>query len=236
MKIPQASEFDGPQKSSDHFVNWRGIKGGQKHIAHVAGPVQWVYMHCSDLGSKPCLYLLSKKCLPCRFCGASKPPQMVGYLPVYRVPDQKAYCVILYAEMKVTTESLKLHQKITIGREHEKGSALWVQPCMAQDPAFVPAFPFRADAQDVGDSLLKLWGVPELALWLSGHNVREEAPSAPAVVPMQLDGEERNARYSREAAKGNRRGPRLAADATDAILARMQDAGEIPEPSTNGKH
>jgi hypothetical protein len=238
VRIPQASPDQGPRKDCDHFSNWKGIKGGEKHTAYIAGPTQWVWMHTSDKGSKPCLYLLTNNTLPCKWCSAHDEPVIVGYQPVFREADSKAFSVIFYSEMKPALDALEFLDKVVIGREREKGSALWVRKCMSQDPPFVASAPYREREQDVGDSLLRQWGVPELSVWLKCGAVSDNAVSLDKIASSEVRAEEPADAHKPDAQPYT--APDAPADArlTDypAMAARLTKGEGVPEPSPNGRH
>lgn len=214
MKLPQASPEEGPKKDCDHFSNWKGIKGGERHTAYIAGPTQKFWMHTSDKGSKPCLELMTKKALPCRYCAALKEPVRVGYVPVYREVDFAPKLVIVYEGEFGEIDKLKTHTRVTIGREHEKGAALWVRVCLNQEPRFRAAFAFREFAQDAGESCLRLWDIPELEAWLRFGRVSDTAVSPPPPpAPATVSDDVRTGGIDA---------------ATNRIFGRV--------PSTNGKH
>lgn len=166
MQMPKAGPGDGPKKVCDSFHHWKGIEGGQRHFAYVAGDAHWIIGHPSDKGSKPCLEWATKKTLPCRFCALGKVPCQLGYVPVYRATDYKTLYVVVYGEEREWVEKCGLHDRVLIGREVGKGCRLFVRKQLVQDPEFQTTLSYRKCKQSVEDSLLLTWGIPELTAYL----------------------------------------------------------------------
>jgi len=237
VKVPKAAPGEGPKKDRDNFSYW-SIAGGEKHTAYVAGPAAWVIAHPSDKGSKPCLEWMTGSALPCRFCALHKCPVEVGYVPVYREVDWRPMLVIVYRTEREWIDPLELHTRVTVGREKEKGAALWVRPCLNQEPRFASTLPYRKCAVDIDHSLLTLWKMPELVAWL--HTARPSDTAVSLPVPTSPPPE---VMHSLEGDTAVRPGPYEPDPlTTDDVFAttvnRIKEKASKwgPKPSKNGTH
>lgn len=176
MRVPRSSPGEGPKKIRDHFPHWK-IAGGEKHFAYTAGPVLWVIGHPSDKGTKPCTDWMTNGAVPCRLCALHKEPCEVGYVPVYRASDWRPLCVIVYDDERQWVDDLELHTRVQIGREREKGARLFVRPCVDQEPRFNSTVDYRRFPQEVDDSCLVMWKMPELVSWLRCRTPADNAVS-----------------------------------------------------------
>lgn len=174
MNVPKAAPGEGPKKERDHFPHW-SIGGGERHFAYIAGATAWVIAHPSDKGTKPCLCWMTDNALPCRLCAMGKCPARVGYVPVYRAIDWKPLLVIVYDEEQEWIDKCDTHDRVQIGREREKGARLWVRKCADQEPKYATTVARRQHAQDVDESMLTLWKMPELIAWLQCRRVSDNA-------------------------------------------------------------
>jgi hypothetical protein len=165
MRVPNAAPGEGPKKTRDHFPHW-SIGGGERHLAYIAGPTKWVIGHPSDKGSKPCLLWMTKQTLPCRFCALDKEPCVLGYVPVYRATDWKPLCVIVREDERQWLDDIKLHTRVQIAREREQGAGLFIRPVLDQEPRFASTVDYRRFPQEMDDSCLVLWKMPELVSYL----------------------------------------------------------------------
>lgn len=237
MRMPKAAPGEGPKKTGDKFVHWKGIAGGQRHFAYIAGPCHWVIGHPSDLGSKPCLTWATKSALPCRFCFAGKCPCEFGYLPVYRAQDYKPMFVIVYSEEREWVEQCKLHKRVQIGREYEAGARLWVRLATNQEPEFQTTLPYRKCAQELEDSLLAVWGMPELVAFLkcgTSDNALSLAKPEPLTSTGEKFGPMTKAAAQKYAPPDDDQ--RLVGGSVDAIQQRLAMNSETLKPSSNGHH
>jgi len=151
----------------------------------------WVIGHPSDKGTKPCTDWMTESALPCRLCAMHKVPCELGYVPVYRASDWRPLCVIVYDDERQWIDGFETHQRVQIGREREKGARLFVRPCIEQEPRFTSTIDYRRFPQEVDDSCLVMWKMPELVQWLRCRTVSDNelslsldaAPAPAAVVP-----------------------------------------------------
>lgn len=232
MNVPKASPGEGPKKERDHFPHW-SIGGGERHFAYIAGPTAWVIGHPSDKGTKPCLCWMTTNALPCRFCALGKCPCRLGYVPLYRAVDWKPLLVIVYDEEQEWIDKTNTHDRVQIGREKEKGARLWVRRCLEQEPKYATTVTRRQHPQDVDESMLTLWKMPELMSWLAHRRVSDNAVSLEADIAR---GEakvvsESPQPYTPPAGDG-------AAQAADfgSIVSRIKGKAGGLKPSANGRH
>jgi len=233
VKIPQCTPGEGRKDDHIGFSYWRGITGGQKHFAYVAGAPVWLICHPSDKGTKPCLHWMTKGALPCRFCHASKMPQEGGYLPVWAAVNWSPKLLFLYGDEREHVEKLELHNRVIVGREVGKGERLYVRLAMNQEPTFDTTDPRKKVSRDITHSLLLMWKLPELVEWLARAS---DNALSPTPVPLKSDGKEfdpmHQAAAKRATAKGATDG--AATDDYTKIVNRVKDKTAERDALKNG--
>lgn len=187
MRLPQASPEDGGRGSHEHFTNW-SIGCGEKHYAYVAGRCQWFVCHPSER-SKPCTHWMTKGDVPCKRCAQKKPVCQLGYLPVWRGTDWRPKFVILYQPEREHVDKLKLHQRVIIFRERDRGSTLTIRPALETEPAFVTTLEHRKWPQDIWFTLLTVWDIPELTSWVASVCEPSDNALSQPQPPVKSDGE-----------------------------------------------
>lgn len=234
MKLPQASPGEGRRDDHITFSYWRGILGGQKHSAYLAGPSKWFICHPSDKGTKPCLHWMTKGALPCRFCHASKTAEEGGYVPVWNAVNWAPKLLFVYGDEREHVQKLELHDKLLIGREPGKGERLWIRKAMNQEPPFDTTDARKKVARDITHSLLTMWKMPELLEWLARGS--DNAVSQ-REAPTKSDGKPFDPMHAAAAQKYS--APEVSTAATDAaldkIMGRVKDNHAALRPSKNGK-
>lgn len=235
MKMKKAAPEEGPKKTRDHFHHWKGIAGGEKHHAFLAGEVHWIVGHPSDKGSKPCLLWATDNALPCRFCAMGLEPCQLGYVPVYRATDYKTLFVIVYKEEREWMEQLEVHDRIVIGREKGLGARLFVRKSPVQEPEFSTTIDYRKCAQSIEDDLLVTWGLPELTAYLRcapSDNAVSQTPTKEP--PVKSNGEPFGAMHESAAKKYGGHDPD--ADTAGVDAARNRLLAMQAQVQRNGKH
>lgn len=237
MRIPQCAPGELPGGKRDQFCNWK-VAGGERHIAYVAGFTKWVIAHPSDRGTKPCLHWMTQGELPCKFCAANKCPCELGYVPLYRGIDARPMLAIVYSAERGTIDALELFDRVTVGREREKGAQIWIRRTMEQEPKWTTTLPHRKCAASPDASLLVLWGMPELVAWLQQTAGSDNAVSpAPAPAPAPALPKKTGPTPPVVRVYG---GPEPAdvPDTFGAVINRIKEkAGALDaKPSANGKH
>lgn len=141
MRIPSTPRRTGARNKPVHF-SYVSTERGQPYDAYLAGPVWWGPLHMLR-PSKPCVYELTGGQVACRFCGAGKARVAVvkGWVPLYRRLDNTAICVPVDEVQRDHLDALKLHTKVTVGRERGKGVGVWVRASLNQEPAFASSLP-----------------------------------------------------------------------------------------------
>lgn len=164
MRLPQASPGEGGERdNSEHWSNWE-IAGGEKHFAYVAGPTQWFIAHASSR-TKPCVHWMTKGAIACKLCAKEKERETVGYVPLWRGVDWRPKFVIVYGSEREHIDPLENLRRVIIGREKELGARIYVRTATCQEPAFNTTVERRRLPQDITDTLLTIWGIPELRAW-----------------------------------------------------------------------
>lgn len=179
MTLPQAPRREGRPRRPTHF-RYYPVDPGSTHYGYLAGPLMWFDMHCSDLGSKPCLHELTGGDLGCPKCEHGA-PVMKGALGFYHATDLKPYMVWVDESGRDEYEKWLPFRRLKLGRERVKGAPVWAQMCLTQEPVFQSTLPERKVAADLTDSLLRMWKMPDLEWWYRHtHGVSDNAVSPPA--------------------------------------------------------
>lgn len=235
MRLPQAAPGEAGGPDFEHFTYW-SIAGGQKHHAYLAGPCQWFVVHPSER-TKPCLHWMTKGEVPCTRCGGKKPKQLCGYLPVWRASDWRPKLVVVYEAEREWLEPLKLHARVLIGRENEKGAQLYVRATLDQNPPFNTTNERRKYPQDVWRSLLLAWELPELTNWFQCRR-----PVSDNVLSLNLDVTAEKAKTEDPPEEKTENEPPVgvnrlkAGGAVDDAVQRLMRRAKETSAETNGKH
>lgn len=224
MRIPSTPRRTGARNKPVHF-SYVSTERGQPYDAYLAGPVWWGPLHMLR-PSKPCVYELTGGQVACRFCGAGKARVAVvkGWVPLYRRLDNTAICVPVDEVQRDHLDALKLHTKVTVGRERGKGVGVWVRASLNQEPAFASSLPECNAPADITESLITMWSLPEVSAFFgrgrsSDTAVSLDAPPVPsAAVPAPV-ADRMNA-------------PPVVDDALDRLLKHAKRA----ERNGDGKH
>lgn len=168
MRLPQATPGEGGKRSNcEHWSYWE-IGGGEKHFAYIAGPTQWFVVHPSSR-TKPCLTWMTTGSIACARCAQEKPTDECGYVPVWRGVDWRPLFVVVFGSEREWIDQFALHQRIIIGREKGVGARVWVRTAIDQEPKFNTTVARRREPQDITDSLLTIWNIPELRAWCNSR-------------------------------------------------------------------
>jgi len=237
MSLRKAAPGEGGASTRVHF-RYVGVGPNKTWPAHVAGPCQWFMCHTSER-TKPCLDWITRGALSCPRCGKSDEPKELGYMPLYRSSDGCPVMVVLYADQREHADKLELHERVMVGREGEKGDAVYIRKALEKTPKYQSSLSVRMFAADLTCTLLVMWKLPELTDWYSRNkNASDKSLSLPQGIAVRPDGTP----YS-PAMQGAAK--RFGADvldddatkaAFDASLKGMREkAAEMDKPHTNGK-
>lgn len=237
MKLPQAAPGEGGRNEYENWSYW-SVKPGEDHFAYVAGYCKWFVCHPSER-TKPCLHWFTKGELPCKLCAKEKFTAEVGYLPVWRGTDWRPKLVVLYAPEREHVDRLRLHQRILVGRERESGAQVFVRVAANQEPAFNTTREERKRPADITNTLLTLWGIGELVVWLVGTGrVSDTVLSLDNDASAEQGSGEPATSHKPDAQPYTGPDPLHAAAALDGAVNRLTEhaAKWDAEPSANGKH
>ena len=238
MPLPQASPGGERGRAFEHH-RYVPTKCGSEWFAYVAGPCQWFWCHTKGR-CKPCLTAMTGGELLCPRCGQITPPQVVGYLPLYRASDSRPVMVIVYECIREKVDVLPHHRRVIVKRQAQQTDSVFVVPTMERTPAFHTTMHCRQRPVDITDTLLRLWQIPELVTWYAEtHGKSVNAVSLPAVAkpaeePTQSNGKPFSPFYRNAAVRAE-------ASVTDDVNSAMQrtlrrvKAKEAKE-SANGHH
>lgn len=238
MSLPQAPKRGKEPRRPQHF-GYLPIAKGEKVTGYLAGPVQWYDMHTSDLGSKPCLELMTDGALSCPLC-ADDVPAVKGACPFYHSTAHKPHMVWLDEGDRDKVEKFRFLLRVQFWREKYKGAPLSVEPCLSQEPEFFSTLPEKNRAADVSDSLLRMWKLPHLVAWFragspAGDTALSQIPPAPPAAP---GGKKKPAKVDPMYAAAHRKvdAAMNGTGSTDDALDRALNRAGVPAPSPNGKH
>jgi hypothetical protein len=132
--------------------------------AYVAGPAWWGMCHYAGK-TKPCLHWVSDGALECPMCASVKPPEMVGYLPVWRAIDGRPVMVLVHEITREVVDSHGLHVRVLVGRGVDKTDGCYVIRAIKPGIAFSTTMAEKLRPADVTHSLLTMWRLPTLTAW-----------------------------------------------------------------------
>lgn len=161
--LPQAAPEGGGASAAEHF-GYAPTPTNSRWHAYIAGPAQWVWCH-EPKKTKPCLAILTNRALECPWCGTPKPVVRKAYVPLYRAADWSPRCVIVTELYEDVLSKLKFHDRVTVGKEAEKGDPVWITRAIDQRPAFNTTRVCRMNPVDLTCSLLRIWGNDALRRW-----------------------------------------------------------------------
>lgn len=164
--LPQAAPEGAGTPTGEHF-GYAPTPCNTRWHAYIAGTPQWVWCH-EPKKTKPCLTILTNRALECPWCGTPKPVVRKAYVPLYRAADWSPRCVIVTELYEDTLSKLKLHDRVTIGKESDKGDPVWIIKALEQRPAFNTTRACRLNPVDLTCSLLRIWGNDALRRWCEG--------------------------------------------------------------------
>lgn len=206
--------------------------------AYVAGEPFWceeAHEHKPPIffGTQPCLYWITNGALDCPRCKKQPATKVVGWFPVWREQDQKPCIVILHQEAFDQVRDLNYGDPVLIGRVDEV-SGVFVQKlsCVAR---FTTENPHRKHAQDITRSLLAMWRLPELDLWLKSAPAPEVEPQSHEHSPEEVEAAKKQFSSMNRAAAlrwgaVKTDGPQLVGDVNAAFVE------EVKRAEKNGQH
>lgn len=237
MRLPQASPGEGGKRSnSEHWSYWE-VGGGEKHFAYIAGPTQWFVVHPSSR-TKPCLTWMTNGSIACARCAQEKPTDECGYVPLWRGVDWRPLFVVVFGPEREHIDQFALHQRVVIGREKGVGARVWIRTAIDQEPKFNTTVARRREAQDITDSLITIWNIAELRVWLSSrHGVSDNAVShAPEKLEGTNDDVPATARKDAVSSYARPGDGAMLSGSDEAVNRLLQHARRFgDEPSSNGK-
>lgn len=235
MSLRKAAPGEGAGGARVHF-RYVSVAHGKSWPAHVAGPCQWFMCHTSER-TKPCLHWISYGALPCPRCKDDKEAKMLGYMPLYRSSDGCPVMVVVYEDQRDHVDALQLHQRVTVGREAEKGDAVFIRAALSQEPKYHSTLPCRLFPADITETLLVMWKLPELVEWHRAQpKVSDNAASLPKGVAVNERGEVVGPMYQAAAKKVGFKTVKAAPldAAYDKVQERLRAKAALLPPSTNG--
>lgn len=173
--LPQAAPEGDGTPTGEHF-SYAPTPTNTRWHAYIAGPAQWVWCH-EPKKTKPCITILTNRAVACPWCGTDKKVVRKAYVPLYRAADWTPRCVIVTDLYEDVLSKFKLHDRVTVGKEAEKGDPVWITRAIDQRPAFNTTRASRKNPVDLTCSLLRIWGNDDLRRWCEGT----EAEAAPVV-------------------------------------------------------
>ena len=152
----------GEERRHVHF-RYVSTEAGKSWHAYLAGPPLWYLCHTHGK-SKPCLKWLTDNRVPCARCASLKPPELIGYVPLYRESDGAPVMVIVYERSADVLAGLMHLSRVTVMREGEKGDTVVVVKALTQK-AYSSMLKERSVPVDLEPCLVRMWNVAELTDW-----------------------------------------------------------------------
>lgn len=160
-RLKKASPGEGERREA-HF-RYVSTDAGKSWHGYLAGPPCWYLCHTHGK-SKPCLKWLTDGRVPCARCASVKPPETIGYVPIYRESDGAPVMVIVYERSADVLAGLMHLTRVTVMREGEKGDTVVVVKALQQKP-YSSMLKERAIPVDLEPCLVRMWNLAELSDW-----------------------------------------------------------------------
>ncbi len=236
MSLRQSTPGEGGASLRVHF-RYVGVAPNKTWPAHVAGPAMWFQCHTSER-TKPCLHWMTNGELGCPRCKGTDETKELGYQPLYRSSDGCPVMVVLYADQREHADKLAHHERAIVGREGEKGDAVYIRRAFEQTPKYQSSLMVRMVPADLTETLLIMWKIPELVEWYRRQPKQSDnAVSLPTGVAVRPDGKPYSPMMQ---AAAKRHGadvlpiPETTATFDEAYARMEQRKAQADKPSTNG--
>lgn len=164
MALRQSRPGDGSRSRRTHFAYVETPPKQQWH-AWIAGPTHWFQCHDVNRHTKPCLHDITGGELRCPWCLSIGEPADTGYVPLYKQDNGKPVMTVVHAYSREQVDQLKLHQRVLVGRGIAKGDGVYVVLQLNQEPRYQSTLPERLRPADLTETLLRVWGIPDLIAW-----------------------------------------------------------------------
>jgi len=179
MALKTKTPGGGGEKRRVHFVHLP-TRNNQTWHAHVAGPCHWYTCHTKGR-TKPCLHWLTDGELVCERCASTTPPEDIGYQPLFREVDGRPCFVVVHDYSREKIDQLRFHSRVIVGRGAEQSDGVYVIPALNARPLYETSREeFRREA-DLTETLLRVWGLPELIEW---YHRTQRVPASSPVPPV----------------------------------------------------
>jgi hypothetical protein len=190
MSFKQAGRPEDGRPVSVHWAYQRTLEG-TKWIGYSAGPASWYECHEINKKTKPCADALTSHEVSCRFCAGGSVPLVRGFVPLFRADTGTPVFVIVPENGRELIEDIPHHARVLIERKAGIGEPVSVIRTPSPEPRFHTRVEWKMRYADITASLVKIWGVEELAIWYAQVN-RCEVPKAKkkasAEPPVKSDG------------------------------------------------
>jgi hypothetical protein len=174
MPLQQRPPGGGGRRPRVHFIYTATPPGPKCNWhAYVAGPCHWFDCHTKGK-SKPCVHIVTNGDLHCPICSPLNCPEVIGYLPLYRQIDGRPSMVIVHEYSREQIDTLKLHERVLIGRGEGPTDAVWAIPAMSKEPRYQSRLPERNAPADLTETLLRIWNLPDLVEWYQRTNGKSD--------------------------------------------------------------
>ncbi len=156
-----------PEKGSNRAWLHVSIKGEGKFEGWIAGDPVGVEVHHVK-SSKPCLKRYLGRQWKCPGCEEPCKVDWCAYVPLYRCLDARPVVVILHRDQLDFMQSVKLHQRVEIGRTKEDKIGMYGRVLTA-GAKYQTTLPERKISIDISDWLPILWA---MIGQISGQHIR----------------------------------------------------------------
>jgi len=237
MALPQLPSGNGGKRAYTHWCYVTTQPNTNWH-AWIAGPCHWFLAHVKGR-TKPCLHEMSQGELKCPQCDAGMMCEPIGYQPLYREVDARPCMVILHDYTREAVDRLHLHARMTVGRGGESSDGVYVVPALKREPVYRSSLVERMKPADLTETLLKLWGIPDLTQWYRETHGGGVAPAkmVPKLEPKKSNGKPFSPMLKKAAEVAQQIGDEMTAGVpVDAVIQRLRAHAAVNKPSTNGDH
>lgn len=157
-------------------ANWSNLKvaRGERHECYSCGKTHWIDCHTNYGVTQPCLKVVTDGELACPRC--TEPVETMGYVAVWLASNIKPMFALVHHDQRERADPLMRGQPVWVGRDDHKTAGIYVLGrCDAKSKFLRCDTPSLLAAIDLMPTLLKVWKLPQLAVWaqperLSGDN------------------------------------------------------------------
>jgi hypothetical protein len=237
MSLPQIPPGGGDRRRHTHW-HYVGTECGKTWNAWSAGRTHWYVCHTKGK-SKPCSEVMTGGKVKCVLCNPLNPPEVIGYVPLYREMDARPCMVIVHEYIREQLDQIALHRMVMVmrGTQVSDGTAVVLHP--KSSAKYTSTLRERMVPADMTETLLRMWKLPLLTEWYRKTQPPSDNPvSLPEGTARREDGQPYSPMMQGAAKRWG--GPDVVepsalGDVLDVEREKLQQLVR-KQPSKNGKH